>query len=177
MKIEITGAERTNKLTSVALKLINGKTVIVGNTIINKVLTNDDLNFSSFRALCAVGGYHLDIEGTVVSHVAKEVHENGTYASDGFHLELDDDTFPTIELSNSPIAIGLMFQLGNDRVPHLLSVASKSPQSGAPKMEPNTEFDNASSVVDSTEASVETPVEEPVTAAQETAKPTKAKKS
>lgn len=138
MKLTLLNAERTTKGTSVALKLSNGKKIVVGNTIINKPLSTSLLSFATFAALVAVGGYDIDIPGDVVAHVAGEPHNDGHFRTDGFHMELEEDQFPMIELANSPIAIGLMFQLPQNREAILLPV--KVTASGADTIAPNAEF-------------------------------------
>ena len=110
MKFNISKAERTRKLTAVALTLVNGMNVIVGNKIIDKVLEADGLNFSFFRAICAAGGYALSFEGSMVQHKAGDNYGDGAeYLSDGYHINSPEDSYP--EIVPTPVYFTLKIQL------------------------------------------------------------------
>jgi len=136
-----------NNPQSVRINFAGNKHLWVHAEVVNEMLREDRLDIGMFNDYCALGGYVLETPAPLVAHVAgdKYINRDGVemeYAKPGFHCDVPEGEYYEIVKVGNPAITTIKSQANDNRVAHLVGVASVStPTAVAPQESPVADDD------------------------------------
>jgi hypothetical protein len=140
-------AQNPKNSASVRLNFGGDKHLWVNEVVVNPTLQLDRINLGTFNDLCAMGGYQLEAPNGIEAHSEKDewvnavTGETGEYKKAGFHAKLEEGEFLNISATANPTAMGLKFQLPQNRVGASVSSGSFTSEADEKSIESTEDMD------------------------------------